>query len=119
MKEPNPTLSDRVRSLRLSGQQTVRPSRLRFLPWAVASVLLLTTVAFGYRAYRVDVALSDLEEGKVEVRPTKNTAGAATTSSDPAATSSLAAVGEVVLQAKGYIVPISLVQVSPKVGGQL
>jgi multidrug resistance efflux pump len=119
MKEPNSTLSDRVRSLRLNGQQTARPSRLRMLPWAVASVLLLTTVAFGYRAYRVDVALADLEDGKVEVHPTKKTVGTGTSSYDTTPTTSLAAVGEVVLQAKGYIVPISLVQVSPKIGGQL
>ncbi len=111
------TLSDRVRSLRLSEQQSSRPSRTRFLPWALVTVLLLTSAAFGYRAYRVDGALHDLESGKEVAREAKKTEGASTPAG--AATTSVASSGEVVLQAKGYVVPVSLVQVSPKVGGQL
>jgi multidrug resistance efflux pump len=95
-------LSDRVRSLRLSEQHASRAPRGRFLPWAVATVLLLTTVAFAVRAYRGD-------QEKDKARGTEN----------PAVTSDVAGSGEVVLQSKGYVVPISLVQVSPKVGGQL
>jgi multidrug resistance efflux pump len=110
------TLSDRVRSLRLSEQQSSRPSRMRFLPWAVATVLLLTSAAFGYRAYRVDGAMRDLEEGKHQARDAKSGDSGA---GELTLTTSVAGSGEVVLQAKGYVVPISLVQVSPKVGGQL
>jgi multidrug resistance efflux pump len=95
-------LSDRVRSLRLSEQQGSRPPRARFLPWALVTVLLLTNVAFGFRTLR------DLGQAR-----TRNS------DSTKSATTSVAASGEVVLQAKGYVVPISLVQVSPKVGGQL
>ena len=123
MKEPNQApdgarqaLSDRVRSLRLSEQQASRPPRTRLLPWAVATVLLLTSVAFGYRAYRVDGALHDLEEGRSQARVEKKT-GEGPIGETP--TTSVAASGEVVLQAKGYVVPLSLVLISPKVGGQL
>src|SRR5437870_1605114 len=116
MTEPNQaadgaalTLSDRVRSLRLSEQQGSRPTRTSYLPWAVATVLLLTTVAFGYRAYRVDGALGNREEGRAPGHDAKKT------ETESSAETSVAASGEVVLQAKGYVVPISLVQVSPKV----
>jgi HlyD family secretion protein len=72
-------------------------------------VLLLTTVAFGYRAYRVGPALpSDV--------PPVDTAKPAPAA--PAA-SGTSAAGEGVLQSKGYVIPVSQVQVSPKVGGQL
>ncbi len=105
-------LSDRVQSLRLSGRQPSPASRLQPLPWIFSVVLLLTTIAFGYRAYRVGsmVPSEDSESppasGIVAPAPTRST-------------SSVAASGEIVLQSKGYVIPISLVQVSPKVGGQL
>ena len=85
-------------------QPVERLPRTRFLPWALVSVLLLTSVAFGYRAYRGD-------SGKEPDRdPLKDSLNGAT---------GVASSGDVVLQAKGYVVPISLVQVSAKVGGQL
>jgi multidrug resistance efflux pump len=100
-------LSDRVRSLRLNDDHTSRPPRSRLLPWAVVTVLLLTNIAVGYRAYLGGSAL----HGKDSSGEGKSGLGAATTR--------VASTGEVVLQAKGYVVPISTVQVSPKVGGQL
>jgi multidrug resistance efflux pump len=104
------TLSDRVRSLRLSDRNAQRTSRGTYLPWIVSFVLLLTTAAFAYHGYRsgsLAPAHTDASEEKKS----------STTSSST--TSSIAATGEVVLQAKGYVTPISLVQVSPKVGGQI
>jgi multidrug resistance efflux pump len=102
-------LSDRVRSLRLNDQRAnSRTGGTSYLPWAVSLVLLMTSVAFGYRAYRV----GSLTPGGPAREEKKSSAAV------PETTAS-AAVGEVVLQAKGYVTPISLVQVSPKVGGQL
>ncbi|MFO0930737.1 MAG: efflux RND transporter periplasmic adaptor subunit [Gemmataceae bacterium] len=108
-------LSDRVRSLRLGNRDAGRPSRTRWLPWIVSLVLLLTTAAFGYRAYRVTpiVVSGDAPAAARKVDAPAN-------GSAPAApTTSVASSGDVVLQAKGYVIPISQVQVSPKVGGQL
>jgi multidrug resistance efflux pump len=101
-------LSDRVRSLRLNDRDAQRAPRSSYLPWIVSFVLLLTTIAFAYRGYRVGA----LSSGSGSTADHK---------SDTVATSStnVAAAGEVVLQAKGYVTPISLVQVSPKVGGQV
>lgn len=111
-------LSDRVRSLRLSGRDAATGSRTRWLPWIISFVLLLTTTAFGYRAYRVGAlprtdAAGDPPPSKVEKAPPPVSGGSGGTAG------SVAATGEVVLQSKGYVIPISLVQVSPKVGGQL
>jgi HlyD family secretion protein len=93
-------LSDRVRSLRLNDRDSAPPRRGNLLPWGLSFILLLTTTAFGYRAYRGGDP-------------------PATAGPDKAVTTARSADGEVVLQAKGYVIPISLVQVSPKVGGQL
>jgi multidrug resistance efflux pump len=102
-------LSDRVRSLRLGDRNAQAASRSRHLPWIVSFVLLLTTVAFAYHGYRTG-GMAPAQGG-----PTEETKA---TTTSPASTS-VAATGEVVLQAKGYVTPISLVQVSPKVGGQI
>jgi multidrug resistance efflux pump len=110
-----PALSDRVRSLRLSGRDNSARPPSRFLPWVVSFVLLLTTAAFGYRAYRV----GPMTEGEMVVRDTKKDDKAPISPSSEPATTSVAAMGEVVLQSKGYVLPLSQVQVSPKVGGQL
>lgn len=101
-----PPLDVRVRSLRLAEQPASRP-RTAILPWASCVILLLTTAAFGYRAYRVGA----LAPAPSLDNPPVATAVAATTA-PPTASS-----GEVVLQAKGYVVPAHQVQVSPKVGG--
>jgi HlyD family secretion protein len=101
-------LSDRVRSLQLGDRTSQSAPRSRYLPWAVSFVLLLTTAAFAYRAYRV----GGLTPASPEPREKKQ-------AGPGPAIGSVASVGEVVLQAKGYVIPISLVQVSPKVGGQL
>jgi multidrug resistance efflux pump len=97
----SPTLKDRVRSLRLpdrGGGEARSPRSL--LPWALCVVLLATTAAFGFRAYRGPAAAPG---GADKARP------------NPA----VAAAGDVVLQAKGYVVAVHPVQVSPKVGGML
>ena len=117
------TLSDRVRSLRISSQPgaaTAGRSRLHVLPWIFAVVLLLTSVAFGYRAYRVDRAFSELGDGKEVARENKKPqAPGDYPAADVPEEADTTAPGEVVLQAKGYVTPINLIQVSPKVGGQL
>jgi HlyD family secretion protein len=105
------SLNDRVRSLRLAQPSSVK-ARPAVLPWALCVILLLTTAAFGYRAYRVgtltpDAASSSVSDG--------NSAPAVSITPTP----SVASSGEVVLQAKGYVVPAHQVQVSPKVGGMI
>jgi multidrug resistance efflux pump len=116
----NSTLGERVRSLRISGEPEGKSgggsSRLLFLPWAFVCVLLLTTVAFGYRAYRVDRSMRDLEEGGESAhdngKKLRIPGGYPGDDDD-------GHVGEVVLQSKGYVTPVSLIQLSPQTGGEI
>ena len=103
------SLNDRVRSLRLSQQPAATP-RTAILPWALCVILLLTTTAFGYRAYRT---------GALAPSPASPTSDEPAPPAAPTSTDSVADSGEVVLQAKGYVVPAHQVQVSPKVGGMI
>src|SRR5262245_47197775 len=109
----NPSLGDRVRSLRLGDREDRSPSRLTYLPWALVVVLLFVSSVLGYRAYRVNRNDAPTESAKA---PAKAPAGEPTPEVGPTKPSSSE---EVVLQSKGYVVPFSLIQVSPRVGGQL
>jgi HlyD family secretion protein len=102
-------LDRRVRSLRLAEQPTSSP-RTALLPWAMCAILLLTTTAFGYRAYRVGaLAPSPVADTPAESKSAPSSTPRAATASE----------GEVVVRARGYVVPAHQVQVSPKVGGMI
>jgi multidrug resistance efflux pump len=101
-------LDVRVRSLRLEEKAASRPPTV-LLPWALCLILLFTTMAFGYRAYRT---------GTLTPSSLPNDSAPAT-SIQPTTAVPTAATGEVVLQAKGYVVTAHQVQVSPKVGGMI
>jgi multidrug resistance efflux pump len=105
------TLSERVRSLRMHDMGGNRgPAPKRPLPWVLCGVLLLISVAFGYRAYRMPAATptSDADVSKPSA-----------TGTSAAANAPVANGGDVVLPAKGYVIPAHKVQVSPKVGGMI
>jgi multidrug resistance efflux pump len=100
------TLRDRVRSLRLDNRPAPAPAaRGKALPWALCVILLVMTLAFAYRAYRGGASGGEADE--------KGAGGKGAQAGEVART------GEVVLQAKGYVVAVHPVQVSPKVGGML
>lgn len=94
------TLGDRVRSLRLSERGGSGGGSK--LPWVLCLLLLGSTIAFGYQAFhKPRAAVVDTTKGPPKVE-------------DNAADS-----GDVVLQAKGYIIPAHQIQVSPQVGGRV
>jgi multidrug resistance efflux pump len=104
---------DRVQSLRLRTDGTVARPRSAWLPWGITVIALAATGVFGWRAYRLspeDPAqpLTQRTEGSDKVTPTPGTAAA------PAAAS-----GDVVLDAKGYVVAAHQIQLSPQVGGEI
>jgi multidrug resistance efflux pump len=113
--ESNGSLSDRVRSLRLADRAPkAHPLRTSSFAWGLCVILLVMTVGFGYRTYRL------APSGGGDVAPRTNEAAIApsTTSAAPAAASAeVASSGGLALQAKGYIIPAHKVQVSPKITG--
>jgi HlyD family secretion protein len=95
------TLSDRVRSLRLENPPATRGSRFGWLPWVLCAVFALLAIGFGVQAF--------------------TPAGAFGPPKKPAAPDDAAKAGsgDVVLEAKGYIIPSRTYQVSPKVSGMV
>src|SRR5436309_8918830 len=93
------SLSDRVQSLRLPDRPSGGRGRL---PWVLCLLLLGSTVAFGYQAFRRPI--SEDASNKPAV--------------DPAAGKQADSEG-IALQAKGYIIPAHQIQVTPEVAGKI
>ena len=112
------SLRERVRSLQLPDQQAAPRRGIAWLPWVLCAILALGA---GYAGF---VRLGDDKDYQEFLASKK--AGA---DSDKAAPSASAAKnqakpagpapGAIALESKGYIIPISLIQVSPKVGGMV
>jgi HlyD family secretion protein len=103
-----PSLSDRVRSLRLPERPTQRGPRAAWMPWALSGVLgfctlILGTMLMARNASTLPAATS------TEPSLNFNNNVPAPTASTPR--------GPVALESKGYIIPVHQIQVSPKVGG--
>jgi multidrug resistance efflux pump len=109
------TLSERVRSLRLTEVSNAGASAGWWIPWAICLVLLCATAVLALEAFSPidDEMVKKLAEerglsvGKPEAK------GSAWKFVLPGAPES--AASEITLESKGYIVPFSLVQVSPKI----
>src|ERR1019366_5495357 len=110
------SLSDRVRSLRLPDSYESQGSAFWWLPWALCLVLLGATGFLALEAFSPidDDTLKKLAE---ERKLTVTSESAQTKLTLPGSTGSGAAPSEIALESKGYIVPISLIQVSPKISG--
>lgn len=108
------SLSERVRSLRLTaGSPAARP-RSAWLPWGVTVIALATAGVFGWRAYRLTPAeaapLTQRAPVGEEVRPPAPANAVTPTTTAP---------GEVVLDGKGYVIAAHQIQISPQVGGEV
>jgi multidrug resistance efflux pump len=117
------TLSERVRSLRLSDSYDAAPSgggRWWWIPWALCGVLFCATSLFALEALSpID---DDMIKRLAEERGLNVGKGA------PSPMTSLANLGvkpqssdgsalEIALESKGNVIHLSLIQVSPKIGG--
>ena len=109
------TLSERVRSLRLTEMSDAGARAWWWIPWAICIVLLCAAGVLALEAFSPidDDTVKKLAEerglsvGKPEAK------GSAWKFVLPGAPES--AASEITLESKGYIVPFSLVQVSPKI----
>jgi multidrug resistance efflux pump len=111
-RDGRPALSDRVRSLRLGDGPGGKPrgSRAGFIPWAGCAVLLLTTLVFGLKAFRAPRA-AEAPPGDAEVAKAKETPNVTARTAAP--------TGEVLLEARGYVIAAHQIQISPQVGGEI
>ncbi len=116
---PAETLNDRVRSLRLPESEDASASPgLSWLPWALCGALVCVSAFFAMEVFApIDedtlkklAAERGLDFGKGDARGPGLANLTIPGMADSAAT-------EISLESKGYIVPIRLIQVSPKIGG--
>ncbi len=111
VSENGTSLGERVRSLRLAerGPSGRGPTPVGLkLAWGLCAILFATTLAFGYRTYRITPAgeaVSGRQEPSSQLVP----------ESRPSTTSREG----LVLESKGYVVPVHTILVSPKVSGIL
>src|SRR5579885_432390 len=107
------SLSERVRSLRLQGGGSAKP-RSAWLPWGLTAIAFATAIVFGWRAYRI---------APTDVTAASESGSAASSDSKPVEASPAAAAestaGDVVLDAKGYVIAAHQIQLSPQVGGEI
>lgn len=112
------SLRDRVRSLQLPDQQTAPRRGVSWLPWVLCAILALGAGYAGFvrfnddKDYQEFLASKKAAAGSEQAAPSASAANAQTKPAGPAP-------GAIALESKGYIIPISLIQVSPKVGGMV
>jgi multidrug resistance efflux pump len=103
----NASLSERVQSLRLPNQRSTKSSR-RWIPWLLSAALGLTSLVLAYRVV-----------WRETIGPATNEPAAPAATVQTPAEPAVAASGDVVLESKGYIIPVHQIQVSPKVSGMV
>jgi HlyD family secretion protein len=102
-------LSERVRSLRLAAKSGSEGSR-QVWPWVLCGLLACSTAVLGYL----------LLQGRISAGAAGETSKAENTKGVPSGDSAaVAAPGEIALEAKGYIIPVHEILISPKVSGVL
>ena len=109
------SLSDRVRSLQLTAVRGERTDRsVSKLPWLLVVMLVGVSGFLGYQVYTLRTALA-MRTSEVANGTEKN----ASTGSPDASAPVEPSLGRVALEAGGYVVPVQLVEVAPRVGGQV
>jgi multidrug efflux pump subunit AcrA (membrane-fusion protein) len=104
-----PTLSDRVRALRLKAGGSAASPRTSWLPWGLTVIALATAGVFAWRAYRVTPS-----DASSSVAGTTGNPGSGQPSD-----SSTSSTGEVALDNKGIVVAPHSIKISPQVGGEI
>lgn len=108
------SLSERVRSLRLQGGGSAKP-RSAWLPWGLTGIAFAMMILFAWRAYR----LSPTEVAAASEGSSAASSDSKPVEAPPAAAASESTVGDVVLDAKGYVIAAHQIQLSPQVGGEI
>src|SRR5579862_1465549 len=113
-----PSLRERVRSLKLPEKHAPRAGKSAWLPWTICALLTIVAICVAAVGLRTDKDYEEYLELKKtvgnpsEILSNQLKAQEAKAKTDPQR-------GPIALESKGYIIPISLVQISPKVGGMV
>src|SRR5262249_41888721 len=113
------SLSDRVRSLKLPDRAAARARGSNWLPWALCAVLGLVAAYAVFLRPSGDKDYQEYLELKKTVDNPVDIVTAHLKDQENKAKRNDPVLGAIALESKGYIVPISLIQVSPKVGGMV
>jgi HlyD family secretion protein len=113
------SFSDRVRSLRLPDRPTGHRRGVAWLPWTLCAVLAVIAGYAGLALSREDKDYQDYLEIKNDFPDPVGTLSSLKKAQAEKAKSNDPKLGTIALESKGYIIPISLIQVSPKVGGMV
>jgi multidrug resistance efflux pump len=103
------SLSDRVRSLRLPERQAGTSGAWLVVPWVLCFLLAGSTAFFALRN-------GDPEKSKADIQDQNKSGGDA---AKLPADKSEPRKDEIAHESKGYIIPISLIQISPLIGGKV
>jgi multidrug resistance efflux pump len=112
------SLSERVRSLRLMESSEPTSNRGWWIPWLLCVILFFATGFFALEAFSPiddDMVKRLMEDRGLSASKPVSQSSALDKLGLPGSTGGPAT--EVALESKGYIVPYSLVQVSPKISG--
>src|SRR5262249_9574694 len=104
------SLTDRVRSLRLPQRQASAVGALSWVPWVLCLLLAASTAFFAFRP-------GGEEKSPLDVQNLNKTSP--DVAKLPGDKSEPGNKDEIVHESKGYIVPISLIQISPLIGGKV
>jgi HlyD family secretion protein len=101
-----PTLSDRVKELRLSGRMDdgpAKPGGTTWLPWVLCFFLAVGWAGFGIKWYR----------GTAEKKPEPTVDSSAGAAAGKSATADPGAMDAITLEVKGYLIPTQQISISP------
>jgi HlyD family secretion protein len=113
------SFSDRVRSLRLPDRPTGHRRGVAWLPWTLCAVLAVIAGYAGFALSKEDKDYQDYLEIRKDFPDPAGTLTNLKKAQSEKAKSNDPKLGSIALESKGYIIPISLIQVSPKVGGMV
>jgi HlyD family secretion protein len=114
-----PSLSDRVRSLRLPDRPAGQTRAVALVPWVLCALLAVGAGYLGFSRPNDADYQKFLELKKSNPDDLEALVNQAKDPEKKPRPAGAQAKGAFALESKGYIIPISLIQVSPKVGGMV
>ncbi|NBY01277.1 MAG: biotin/lipoyl-binding protein [Planctomycetes bacterium] len=117
----NASLEERVKSLKISSiAETQTMSKSTIFAWGLCVIMMGVAGLMAWRSYKITPTAKDSTQQKFS-NPSNNSSGLDTVKITAEKSSQPPVQGKenIVLEAKGYIIPMHQIQVSPKVPGMI